>query len=214
MCKSVEVDVSWIKDGLGEYKPGEWRIGNMIPAGYPAYLRVMHPVQRLYEEHVEEVSWREVAAASGLQVTALSVFEDLLPLDDIDVGLPSGDYLGDALCGRLAEILAIHTRFPRACTFLFGVYWGEYFPEGTAMPNVELDGTRFSVATGSCRDACGFSVYPSMWWPTDRNWIVSTPADSQSTLVGCGRDAAQELLADPVIEAWPISRDALAPRQL
>jgi hypothetical protein len=53
---------------------------------------------------------------------------------------------------------------------------------------------------------------PSKWWPSDRRWIVVTPADGHSTLVGCDQKAAQELLADSAIEAWPISRNASVSR--
>jgi hypothetical protein len=180
----------------------------MIPAGYPSYLRVMHPAQRPRGEDVEEISWRDVAAISGLTVTALSSLDDLLPAHDAGVAGPSGENLGERLCARLADILQAHMGTPSDCTFLLGVHWGPgFFPEGEEMPTVELAGIRYSVAGGSCRHACGFSVYPSVWWPADRRWIVVTPADSHSTLVGCDREAARELGADPAIEAWPIARD-------
>ncbi len=213
MCAAAAADVGWIESGIDERIPGQWRIGNMVPAGYPAYLRILHPAQRLLEDDLEDISWQEVAAISGRTVTATSAFADLLPAHDIDVNGPYDDNVGEHLCPRIAEVLASHTATPLACTFLFGVYWGPgFFPEGETMPTVELGGTRYSVATGPCRDACTFSVYPGTWWPSDRKWIAVTPSDGHSTLVGCGQDAARELLAAPAIEAWPISRDASASR--
>jgi hypothetical protein len=207
------IDVSWIESGIDEWEPcGDWRFGHMISAGYPAYLRILHPASTDSGEDFEEISWREVAAISGLTVTALSSFEDLLPPHDIGVTAPYDDHMGDSLCTRMAEVLAANTATPLECTFLFGVYWGAMFPEGEDMPTVELAGTRHSVATGSCRDACGFSIYPAVWWPSDRKWIVATPSDGHSTLVGCDQKTARELLADPAIEAWPVSRNASAPR--
>jgi hypothetical protein len=209
MDPSAAVDVSWIEAGLYERHAGKWGIGNIIPGGYPSYLRVMHPAQRERGEDMEDVSWSEVAAISGREVTALSSFDDLLPDHDIGVGSPSDDDVGERLCARLAAILQGHTGTPSQCTFLFGVYWGDYFfPEGEGMPTVELAGTRYSVAGGPCHRACGYRVYPAAWWPADRRWIVVTPSDGQSTLVGCDREAARELQADPAIEAWPVSREA------
>jgi hypothetical protein len=215
VCPSAAADVSWIESGIDEWTPGQWRIGNVIPAGYPAYLRILHSAQRVLDdiEDIEDISWREVAAISGRTVTALSSFEDLLPPYNIGVDGPSDDNVGEDLCSRIAEVLAINTATPLACTFLFGVYWGPgFFPEGEAMPTVEIAGTRYSVAAGTCQAACGFSVYPAIWWPSDRRWIVVTPSDGHSTLVGCDQKAAQELLDEPAIEAWPVTRDASVPR--
>lgn len=150
-------DVSWIEAGFDERKSGKWAIGNMIPAGYSRYLRVMHPAQRFTGEDMGEVSWRHVAALIGQTVTALSRFEDLLPPHDTGVGIPDGENLGSASA-------------PASLTF-----------------SARAPGRR--------------------QWPGDRKWIVVTTADSHSTLVGCGRETARELRADPAIEAWPIARD-------
>lgn len=209
MYLPAATDVGWIESSVDVWVPGQWRIGNMMPTGYPAYLRILHPASDHSGEDLEEISWRDVAARSGLTVTAVSSFEDLLPPHDIGVTAPADDDVGESLCARLAKVLSFNTATPLACTFLFGDYWGPgFFPEGEVMPAVELSGTRYSVATGPCGDACRFSVYPAIWWPSDRGWIVVTPSDGHSTLVGCDLKASQELLADPAIEAWPISRDA------
>ena len=200
-------DIGWIASGIDEWEPGrDWTIGHMIPAGYPAYLRILHPATLETGDDQQDISWRETAAISGRTLTALSNFEDLLPPHDIGVGVPYDNHVGERLCTRMAEVLAANTATPQACTFLFGMYWGAMFPEGETMPAVELAGTRYSAAAGHCRDACGYSVYPATWWPADRSWIVVTPSDGHSTLIGCNEKTAQELLADPAIEAWPISR--------
>ena len=79
------------------------------------------------------------------------------------------------------------------------------------MPGVSLAGLKYLVAAGSCTQSCEFSVYPDAWWPADRSWVVVTPADSQSTLVGCDTQTARQLQTDPAIEACPVKRSDLVP---
>jgi hypothetical protein len=42
-------------------------------------------------------------------------------------------------------------------------------------------------------------------WPEDRAWFVATGVDYDSTIVACDRDTADELLADPRLEALVFS---------
>ncbi len=41
----------------------------------------------------------------------------------------------------------------------------------------------------------------SMWWPDDRSWFVSTEVDLAWTYVGGAREAIDDVLAQPEIEA-------------
>jgi hypothetical protein len=117
---------------------------------------------------------------------------------------------------RLAAILAEHTATPDQCTFLIGAYWAGFFPERLSMPVIELgNGTgkmQYHVSGGNCDRSYAFSVVPDWWWPADRSWIVTTPTDGQSTLVGCDPQTAKDLQADPAIEAWPVNRSDLSPQ--
>ena len=48
---------------------------------------------------------------------------------------------------------------------------------------------------------------PEFVWPADRSWIVNTDYDLASTYVACDEDLADAILADPTLEALPVSRD-------
>jgi hypothetical protein len=138
VSRAAEVDVTWIEHGIDEWQPGNWRIGNTVPAGYSSYLRIMHPAQRVVDNTFEEITWQDVADISGRTVGAFSAFDDLIPDHDIGVGGPADGQQGERLCLRLCEILQQHTSTAAECTLLFGVYWAGFFPEGESMPVLEL----------------------------------------------------------------------------
>jgi hypothetical protein len=48
---------------------------------------------------------------------------------------------------------------------------------------------------------------PSLWWPVDRSWCVSTDIDLMTTYVGGSARAVEALLADDRIEALPVLDD-------
>ena len=49
---------------------------------------------------------------------------------------------------------------------------------------------------------------PSIFWPADHAWCVSTEIDYDSTLVGGTSELIAEILNAPGLEAWPIDPDA------
>jgi hypothetical protein len=48
---------------------------------------------------------------------------------------------------------------------------------------------------------------PEFVWPADRSWVVNTDYHLDSTYVACDEDLAEAILADPTLEALPVSRD-------
>ena len=61
----AEVDVTWIEHGLDELRSGNWRIGNMVPAGYSSYLRIMPSAQRVGDNDFEEITWQDGRPTGG-----------------------------------------------------------------------------------------------------------------------------------------------------
>ncbi|MGW4479703.1 hypothetical protein [Rhodococcus triatomae] len=47
----------------------------------------------------------------------------------------------------------------------------------------------------------------NMAWPADHAWCVGTEVDFDSTLVGCNRNAADEILSCTGLDALPINPD-------
>ena len=58
-------EASWIGPRLSAF--GANRVDSVIPSGFPAYVRLLHPVwHRARGESVRMVRWGEVAAWSGI----------------------------------------------------------------------------------------------------------------------------------------------------
>jgi hypothetical protein len=48
---------------------------------------------------------------------------------------------------------------------------------------------------------------PSLLWPADHSWCVSTEIDFDSTLVGGSEDLISAILTAPGLDAWPVDSD-------
>jgi len=48
---------------------------------------------------------------------------------------------------------------------------------------------------------------PSLWWPADRSWCVSTDIDLMTTYVGGSKRAIEALLTDGQLEVLPVADD-------
>jgi hypothetical protein len=49
------------------------------------------------------------------------------------------------------------------------------------------------------------TLVPSVWWPADHAWVVSTGVDSVSTYVAGSEACVGALLGDPRLEALRVS---------
>jgi len=65
------------------------------------------------------------------------------------------------------------------------------------------------TAASTLTDAAG-GRSPSLWWPDDRAWFVSTEVDDLSTYVGGQTSMIDALVAASEIEAVPTTLDTPA----
>jgi hypothetical protein len=104
-------------------------VGAIVPTGYPAYVRVLHPLGEGTLHH-PFVSWKEVADRTGRVYHPLMQFERIsVPLDERSGALrmddkPSVADLGAALCGALYGALASWTSTPDTCWLGIWEGWG------------------------------------------------------------------------------------------
>jgi hypothetical protein len=69
-------EASWIGPRLSAF--GANRVDSVIPSGFPAYVRLLHPVwHRASAESVRAVRWGEVAAWSGIALERTGQFQDI-----------------------------------------------------------------------------------------------------------------------------------------
>ncbi|HEU5287186.1 MAG TPA: hypothetical protein VFV20_02190 [Candidatus Limnocylindria bacterium] len=194
---------AWIR---GHLHPFAQDAGSVVPAIYDDYARVFHPAAR----DDDPVTWRAIAEANGRTVHPEMQFGNIAgawrdsPRPDVWTRPPTTGTLSAEIASALADVLRAHTTTPERCWFAVWEGWGGFDP-GT--PRFDLPGRRYFLATGPI-DAAASSVLgdwtgqsPSMWWPDDRTWFVSTEIDFTYTYVGGTRQCIDAILDDPRIEA-------------
>jgi hypothetical protein len=87
----------------------------------------------------------------------------------------------------------------------------------SAEPRVYLPGRDYLFFEGPLEGAVEFGEYltpehflpqsPNLFWPEDRAWCVGSEIDLYCTLVGGSDALAEQLLADPQLEAWRVFPD-------
>lgn len=120
------LQAAWIQERVGDPGTG---LGSIIPTGFPAYVRVLHPAEGPCLEQFRPVRWAEVAERAGVTMHASIDFDELAAALDRraaserwDVDAPDWGNLDPEPLAVLCDILARHTATPAACWF--GVWDG------------------------------------------------------------------------------------------
>ena len=212
----ADYDPSWIIEGVLPFASGA--VGSLVPVVFESYGRVFHPA-RLRSGAV--VRWDTVAAWAGRTMHALAQFGPLSPpRDDTVVGArpfelrPDDGALPFLALRSLCDVLASHTTTPSAC--LVGVWEGRGWPELRRFQTLrlQLPERLFIVLEGpiDAVEHLGWSHFngsfvreaPSIIWPADRAWFISTDVDQDSTYLGGTIDLVEALVADDRLEVWRV----------
>jgi len=120
------VQAAWIQERVAGPGAG---LRSILPAGFPVYVRVLHPAEGPSSEQFRLVRWAEVAERAGVTMHASIDFDDLAAGLDAragcelwDVREPDTGNLDPEALAALCDILARHTATPEACWF--GVWDG------------------------------------------------------------------------------------------
>src|SRR3954466_10197155 len=183
---------AWFADRL---HPFAQDVGSIMPGGYASYARVFHPAYRAFDEPVR---WREIADANGRRAHSEMQFGNIAgawrepsPAPDLWSSPPRSGTLPLSLATALSQVLRPHTTTPDRCWLAIWEGWGGYVPPGSP-ERLEIPGRGYFIVPGSLEDALRpfdprIPVYyqsPSMWWPEDHAWFVSTEVDHAWTYVG------------------------------
>ncbi len=203
----------WLVQRFGSWRGGELQVGAVVPDGYPAYGRLLHPAHRTDREG--PVRWSEIAAERGLSLDAEARFNDLvgwLPARDGEdppepYEAPVRGSLGEDQCALLADILTGFTASPELCWFCLwdGYGWPEltYFREWA--PRVKMPHRDYILFKGPVSAATAFRSppwfqSPTLWWPDDRAWCVASEVDLYSTYIAASVQSRRTLLSQPTLE--------------
>lgn len=201
----------WIGARLAPFGSGV--VISVVPAGFPAYARVLPPAEDpLTGDRL--VRWAAVSEWSGMPLRGDSQFHSvaLPPVRPASPTPWSGQgprpgtmYPPDAEV--LAELLRTGTATPDQCWFCV---WDGYgwltVHEGA---RVRLPSRDYLLYRGPV-EAVVATVGPAgdqqtanLWWPEDRAWCVATEIDLPWTYVGGQAGLIERLLSDDRIEALP-----------
>jgi hypothetical protein len=209
----------WIAERLSA--PQERVVASIVPGGFDAYVRLLHPIGAWKDAESIAVRWSEVAAWSGRALDRDSQFHAIAVSRDGSEQpppwhgakpLPGSLEPDDA--GALIDVLARHTSTPSRCWFCIwdGYGWddmpGRPHPipaEVRAGPRVRLPWRDYFLYSGPIDAALAFvdseGQTPNLFWPDDRAWCVASEIDLSSTYVGGSRQLATELVEERRIEA-------------
>ena len=220
---STQVDeADWIAERL--LAPDERVVASIVPGGFDAYVRLLHPIGARTNPDGIRVRWAEVAAWSGRALDRDSQFHAIAVSRDESeqpppwhAAKPRQGSLEPDDVGALIEVLGRHTSTPSRCWFCIwdGYGWGDTparphpIPaEVRAGPRVALPWRDYFLYSGPIDAALAFvdseGQTPNLFWPDDRAWCVASEIDLSSTYVGGSRQLAAELMEDDRIEALAV----------
>jgi hypothetical protein len=196
---------AWIR---GRLHPFAKDVGSVVPEGFEAYVRLLHPAHR----DGEPVAWRRIADANGCTIHSQVQFGNIAGSwqssrsPQLWTRPPRPGTLPLEFARALVEILGSHTPRSERCWFAVWVGWGQSGTEG--LPRFATDRREYYLASGPLDDALR-GVYgesagyqsASMWWPDDCSWFVSTEVDLAYTYVGGTRECVTAVAGHPKIEA-------------
>jgi hypothetical protein len=218
--RPVQPDASaaaWITGALAAPIPRV--VASLVPRGFAAHARVLHPAVRYRGDDDVEVPWAAVARHNGrtahrlMQWPAITGSWDFVAdLDQPELwnDAPAEGHLPIAVAGRLAAVLSRHTSTPGDCWFGLAAEAAPEFAPGGGAAHLLVRGPLPLAAANFVPEPA--EQGPSLWWPADRAWVVVTDPHLTSTYVGGTAAAVAEVLAADGIEAWPAEpADPVAP---
>ncbi len=189
-------------------------VASFLPGNFAAYARVYHPFDSNGDPVLAGLSWRELAARAGRELSDPATAADFgyqgVPDAQARVGNAS-----KGLIRALVEHLRPATTTPDRCYFaLWEGFAGGVVPPLTS-PQLELPNRVYNVFVGPVEGALSSLhttswVYrsASLWWPADHAWCVATEVDFRWTYVGGPRTCIDAVLADPRLDSVETSAHA------
>jgi hypothetical protein len=209
----------WIAERLHPF--GSATAGSVVPTGFPAYARLLHPAEVPRAGQGRIVRWAEVARWSGTSLDRVTQFPDIALPEHSPPGLapwrgdgPATGRLAEADLRALVEVLTSYSADPDRCWFCIWDGYGQVpsLPEACNAPRVRLPGRNYILYTGALKECLALSntvglpteiQTPNLWWPAERSWFVATEIDLAWSYVGGSSELISALIADERLEALP-----------
>jgi hypothetical protein len=210
----------WIDERLAQWTRDAVYVGSVVPQGFDAYVRILHPAQCKPEDGGTRIRWSTIASLNGRVVHPEMQFHRIanLPATNAD---PPWDYppqeglLPREDCERLASLLRPYTSTPSVCWFCVWEGFGGYFDAKRYrdVPRVKTPERAYVLYRGPLDAVTSFHwdwiwQSPNLWWPDDRAWCVATEIDLPETYVGGSNACIERIQADDQLESLQTRADA------
>ena len=209
-------------------------VNAVMPRGFEAYARILHPAWRVRREGGRlvrtPVRWSEVAELRGTtahrlmqwpQVWALPQFDDSAIEYCVDAGLapiegPDEGRLPPQVARVIHQVLSAHTDTPAPCWF--GVWVGFAYEYRKEIPATRSLSTQYrewdlfraplDALTLNFFDVGDFFYQSAnIAWPDDRSWCLATDIDMKSSYLGGTKALIEAVLRHEALEAYEASTD-------
>lgn len=204
----------WLKDKLIGFASN---VNSIVPSGYAAYVRLLHPAYLSSTDEPTRASWQSVADQVDMAIDKASQWESLttsLPTQVLNLyESPLEGTLDPAIYEALIAILKTHTNTPEVCWY--GVWDGyDYKLEVVKKaPKFSLNSRCYHLLEGALTlppiSLCNGPFFQSanIFWPDDCAWCVVSEIDFSSTYIAVSEKAIQDLLAHFSGELFRVALD-------
>ncbi|MEP7054407.1 MAG: hypothetical protein ABI912_04090 [Actinomycetota bacterium] len=213
----------WIAPRLG---PFGGHVCSVVPDGFQAYARVLHPAVPQTGGH--HVRWSEVCGITGRTPHALMQWDAIAGVVQTTVSRmttrtslwPGEPRTGELEPASLVALLDVLAAFTTATDNCYHALWDGYGflpearPDVWAGPRLRHPHRDYLVFRGPLIAALGVGwrpapdwflpQAPNIIWPVDQAWCVASEIDFDSTLVGGSGALIASVLAEPRLEAWSV----------
>lgn len=225
----IEVNVAcadWIEPRLA---PFGGSVGSVVPTGFEAYARVLHPVA-LHTAHAS-LRWAEVARLTGRKLHARAQFWCIAGRAALDAadsgwqeGAPRPGELDRETQTELIATLAACDLGGAGGECIAAVWdgWGFMRRSSTIeqAPRAHLPHRDYVLFRGALGEIPALGLVgprqfihftPALLWAAEASWCVATEIDFDSTLVGGSRTLIDAVVANAELEAFEVEPvDSLA----
>jgi len=210
----------WIEERLTWWEGDVLRVSAIVPQGFEAYVRILHPAQRDLQDGGTRLRWSTIASWNGRVVHPEMQFDRIGNLPATKANPPWDSPPQEGLlpredCERLASVLRPYTSTPGVCWFCIWEGFGGYFDAKRYrdVPRVATPGRSYVLYRGPLDAVTSFQwgwtwQCPNLWWPDDRAWCVATEIDLPETYVGGSKACIERVVADDLLEAMRTRADA------
>ena len=220
-------DVSQARSVEESLSHGKWgRLDSMMPQGFSSYARIFHPAYLEWDRE-RPVRWSTVASWTGRAVHPLMQFERVAGLSEEpgDIyrdppwgALPQHGSIPERECRALVDVLRGFTSTPDHCFFGLWEGWGNIggrlYKADSRVRAPHRDHLLFRGALDAVmsfveeRTDPFWGYSPSIWWPEDRAWCVTTDVDLFDTFVGGSEECIEAVVGNPDLEALTTTIEA------